>query len=150
MRRSALLLVVLPIGLGGLACGSRGPLDDQPYGDASIDVGSSVDGGTGDGAADSSPVTDARADVNPIVNCGQCLVQQCGQKIQQCVQDTGCRGILQCAVQKCLSGGQLDPKCLSDCAQGNIQGLALAFGAFQCVTSKCGDACLSLLGGLGN
>lgn len=146
MRRAALLIVALPI---AAACGSRGPLDDQPYGDASIDV-AAIDGGAGDGAADSSPVVDARADVNPIINCGQCLVQQCGQKIQQCIQDTTCRGILQCAAQKCLSGGQLDPKCLSDCAQGNIQGLALAFGAFQCVTSKCGDACLSLLGGLGN
>ncbi len=148
MRRAAVAIAaVLPI---AIACGSRGPLDDQPYGDASTDVGQ-VDGaidGARDGAGDAA--VDARADVNPIINCGQCLAQQCGQKIATCIQDTACRSILQCAAQKCLQGGGLDPKCLSDCAQGNLAGLAGAFSAFQCVTSKCGDACLSLLGGLGN
>lgn len=147
MRRAASVLVFLPI---VAACGSRGPLDDQPYGgDASTDVGQSTDGAL-DASTDSAPPVDARADVNPVINCAQCLAQQCGQKIATCVQDTQCRAIMQCAAQKCLQGGSLDPKCLSDCAQGNIGGLATAFGAFQCVTSKCGDACLSLLGGLGN
>ncbi|CAN5448706.1 hypothetical protein BH09MYX1_BH09MYX1_56600 [soil metagenome] len=130
------------------ACGSRGPLDDQPYGDASTDVGQ-VDAVASDATADAAPpVVDAKADVSPIINCAQCLASQCGQKIATCIQDTQCRTILQCAAQKCIQGG-LDPKCLGDCAQGNIGGLAGAFSAFQCVTSKCGDACLSLLGGLG-
>jgi predicted small lipoprotein YifL len=149
MRRFVVaVLAVIPV---VVACGSRGPLDDQPYSDASTDVGQ-LDGavdGARDGAVD-APV-DARPDVNPIINCGQCVAQQCGQKIATCIQDVACRSILQCAAQKCLGGGGggLDPKCLSDCANGNLAGLAGAFSAFQCVTSKCGDACLSLLGGLG-
>ena len=147
MRRALSVSLVLPILIA--ACGSRGPLDDTAYGDASTDVGQKLDASV-DAAADSPPpLVDARADVPPIINCAQCVAQQCGQKIATCIQDTQCRSILQCAAQKCVQGG-LDPKCLSDCAQGNIAGLAGAFGAFQCVTSKCGDSCLGLLGGLGN
>ena len=145
MRRAlSIVLVVVPL---ALACGSRGPLDDAPYADASTDLGQ-VDSNVDAGVDAAAPV-DARADVPPIINCAQCVASQCGQKIATCVQDTACRAILQCAAQKCISGG-LDAKCLGDCAQGNIGGLAGAFSAFQCVTSKCGDACLGLLGGLGN
>jgi predicted small lipoprotein YifL len=147
MRRTPALLAVTFV---LAACGSRGPLDDTPVGDAGRDT-STLDASSNDAAADVVTPVDAGSDAPPNpIDCLQCVQKSCGTKLVDCLQDVDCRGILQCAAQKCLSGGALDPKCLSTCANGNLGGLAQAFSAFQCVTSKCGDQCLPLLGGLGN
>lgn len=146
MRRIA-TPVVLAVLLA--ACGSRGPLDDTPVGDAGRDT-STLDAST-DAASDAVVLVDTGVDAPPTpIDCLKCVQTSCGAKVLACLQDTACRTVLQCAAQKCLSGGALDPKCLSQCANGDLGGLAQAFSAFQCVTSKCGDTCLPLLGGLGN
>lgn len=146
MRRFTALSVV-PFVL--VACGSRGPLDDSPVGDAGRD-GSTLDAAS-DADSDAVAPVDAGVDAPPTpIDCLKCVQKSCGTKLADCLQDVDCRNVMQCAAQKCLSGGALDPKCLSQCANGNLGGLAQAFSAFQCVTSKCGDTCLPLLGGLGN
>jgi hypothetical protein len=142
------LAVLFAVVLAG--CGSRGPLDDSPVGDAGFGQDASLDAGS-DAPADVVAPVDAKADAPPSpIDCLKCVQASCGTKIATCIQDVDCRAVMQCAATKCLSGGALDPKCLSQCANGNLAGLAQAFSAFQCVTSKCGDSCLPLLGGLGN
>src|SRR5262249_2915849 len=115
------------------ACGSRGPLDldvgPGAYGngaDSGAPVDSSAGGATGeDAAASDGGAKDAKSDApfdsgNPLINCGQCLSQTCGQQILGCVIDTGCRTALQCVVQMCLAGGGggggVDPQCLAKCS----------------------------------
>jgi len=148
----AMRSIVAPVVLAVLlaACGSRGPLDDTPVGDAGHDTSTSLDASS-DAASDAVVPVDVGVDAPPSpIDCLKCVQASCGTKIIACVQDPACQAVLQCAAQKCLSGGALDPKCLTQCANGDLGGLAQAFSAFQCVTSKCGDSCLPLLGGLGN
>jgi len=148
MRRAALVLIaLLPI---AAACGSRGPLDiagpysyaDSGAGDATLQDGaSSADGGTSaDGGRDGG---------QPVINCALCVGQQCNQQVLQCIQSTPCRTILQCAVQKCLGmGGGFNPSCLAQCGT-DFQALAQVLSVVTCVTGKCGDQCLGLLGQMG-
>ncbi len=139
--------------LGVAACGSRGPLLDDPVGgrvDASADD-AAADAAQGDAAdADASPA-DAATEAAPTpLQCGQCIFQQCGSKLQTCLTDPPCQQILQCVTQKCLLGGSgLDPQCLQQCAGNDLSALAEAFAAVQCITGKCGSDCLPFLGGLG-
>jgi len=145
-------------GLGALAvaaCGSRGPLD-LDVGAIDVDASATVD--ASDANADVA-ISDAPADApvetgpdgNPLVNCGQCLAQQCGQQILMCLTDTTCRTTLQCVAQMCLGGGGggLNPQCALGCAGGDPGKLGGILALFTCVTQKCGADCTSALGGLG-
>lgn len=145
---------VLAYGFVGLAaCGSRGPLDDSPAPDA-FDASLSADV-TGSDARSSSDATPPIADAggpdtagNPIA-CAQCIGQSCSMQVTACLQSVNCRNVLQCAAQKCLSGGTFDPQCLIGCAGNDVKAIQDAFAVVQCITGKCGNQCLSLLGGLG-
>ena len=145
MRRSARLAALVACASALASCGSRGPLDLSPP--AAIDAG-----------VDAPPPEDAGRDVREagprdagvLVNCGRCLGKECGQKITQCIQSTACRATIQCVAQKCLAMGSqgLDPKCVQQCS-ADMQGLAEALVVLQCVTAKCGDDCLPIVGGFG-
>lgn len=126
-------------------CGSRGPLDyDSPV---VMDAGAlepATDAGIDTGA-------DAAPDVRPgeaIVNCGTCVVGQCGAGVLQCLQSPGCQSALQCVVTTCLSSGSPDPSCLASCAAGDTTGALQMFRIFQCITNDCGTDCASVLGGI--
>ena len=133
------------------ACGARGPLDDDPVLDASAaadvmaaDVSTDLDA--------SPPPVDARAEAasegGTLIECGTCLVGQCGAGILTCVQATACRTTLQCVTTTCLAGGAPDTACLFKCASGDPTAALELFQIFQCVTGKCGGDCSSVLGGL--
>jgi hypothetical protein len=142
-----------------VACGSRGPLDIdviEYVNDASATVDGAGDDGAGDGAnngdggASDGPV-DVGPEGNPLVNCGQCIAQSCGQQVLTCITDTTCRTTLQCVVQMCLGGGGggIDIQCALACGGGDPANLAGILSVFTCITSKCGADCASALGGLG-
>ncbi len=143
------------------ACGSRGPLDIDV-----INVIESGDGGqaTSDASVDAlvdapqAPARDAPADAPRdatakkeagLVDCGLCVVQQCGAPILACVQSAVCRSTLQCAATTCLKGGAPDLACVLTCAKGDSTTLQQLVGVFGCITVKCGNDCTSVLGGLG-
>jgi predicted small lipoprotein YifL len=147
VTRSGSLAVLLFSGALVAACGSRGPLDLSPV---PVDAGVDADAGEPADAATDAVEAGPR-DAGMLVNCGRCLVQECGQKITMCLQSTACRGTMQCVVQQCVAmGGSqgLDPKCVQQCS-ADMQGLAEALVVLQCVTARCGDTCLPLLAGLG-
>lgn len=139
-----------------VACGGRGPLDDAV-------VVQSADASVSDAPEDvAPPVVDASPEAAPIetpvdagqeggiIQCGSCVIQQCGQTLLACVQDTSCRDIFQCVITTCAGSGGLDPKCLFGCASGDLGGLAQVFEVYQCLTATCGGACGDVLsGGLG-
>ncbi|HEY6461845.1 MAG TPA: hypothetical protein VIY73_16885 [Polyangiaceae bacterium] len=145
-----------------VACGARGPLDitviEQGPADADVDapgVDAGIDAsetGTGDGSLDAADAPDEGApgfDGGPIVNCGSCVIQNCGSQLLTCIQSTTCRTALQCVVTTCLSGGTPDPTCVLGCANGDATALGDLVGAFECVIGTCGAQCTSVLGGLG-
>ena len=142
-----------------VACGSRGPLDIEviEYNGVS---GATVDGADLDGAgvdgglhgdAKSDAAGDARAEGgNPLVNCGQCVAQNCGTQVLTCITDTACRTTLQCVVTMCLGGtGGVNIQCAVACGGGDIGKLGPILAVFSCITGKCGADCASALGGLG-
>ncbi len=154
MKRSSVVLgCVVSVVTVSTACGSRAPLDFELYNNSSL---SALDGATvgPDGAVNPDPDggvgprKDTGPDGNPLVNCGSCVATQCGPTVLTCVTNTGCRDVLQCAMLNCLQGG-LDPTCLFKCASGNPGGALQAAGVIQCVTTNCGDSCLSAFGGIG-
>jgi hypothetical protein len=104
-----------------------------------------------DAAPDVAPVMDAAPDRGPIVHCLSCVQQMCGQQIVMCLTDTQCRMTLQCAVQNCFMGGGagFDPQCLLQKCGQNLAGFAQVLAVVTCVTGKCGEPCISLLGGMG-
>ncbi|MGH7327349.1 MAG: hypothetical protein ACREJX_03260 [Polyangiaceae bacterium] len=136
-----------------VACGSRGPLDD----DITPIV---VDSGVADVVAvdQDAPVVDSGppdtgfdAGQGPI-QCAQCVGQTCGTDIATCLQDTSCRDVFQCVITTCIGGGGgggIDPSCLTGCTGGGGPGVGEALGVFQCITNDCGNPCGCLLGGLG-
>lgn len=137
-------MVALPL---AAACGSRGPLDIAgPYSYAD----SGADGTVQDSGADTGVADGGREGGGPpIVNCALCVGQQCNQQLLQCIQSMPCRTILQCAVQKCLGmGGGFNPACLTQCGT-DFQALAQVLSVVTCVTGKCGEQCLGLLGQMG-
>lgn len=139
------------------ACGSRGPLDDDPVVDASV-----ADVQSADVTVDvepppdaSKPPVDAGRESGTIIDCGVCLVGECSPAILACIQSPGCINAFQCVVTDCLAGGGggggaggVNPLCLFKCAQGDPQGALQVLQIFQCVTGQCGDDCSSVLGGL--
>lgn len=137
------------------ACGSRGPLDDELFFDASAADVASADVVVP--TEDAAPV-DAGRDAPPSpIECGICLVGQCSQNIIGCVTDPGCREAFQCVITDCAGiggggggggGGGFDPACLLKCAAADPAGALQVLQIFQCVTGKCGDDCGPLLGGL--
>ncbi len=158
LRRSLAPVVVAASSLVSLvACGSRGPLDIEVIeynGDAGATVdGADLDGAGGDalnGDAKSDAVGDAGPDGNPLINCGQCVAQNCGQQVIACVTDPSCRTTLQCVIQMCLGGtGGVNVQCALMCGGGDIGKLGPILGVFTCITGKCGADCASALGGLG-
>lgn len=140
-------------------CGSRGPLDVDV-----ITVVVEADASAGDGgiAPDDggAPPVDGGADagdgggLGPL-QCPVCLAQQCGPVVRQCLEDTGCRAALQCAVTTCLprpggDGGGLDTGCLFGCAGNDLGVAAQALRIVNCVTRTCGSDCGGLLSNLGD
>src|SRR5512135_3258641 len=87
-----------------IACGSRGPLDDQI-------TPTIVDSGVADvvvvedsGVQDSGP-PDAGFDAGQgPLQCAQCLGQSCGTAITTCLQDPSCQTVLQCVATTCFGG----------------------------------------------
>jgi len=152
VRAQAIAVLVFGASFASLAmsaCGSRGPLDDEPYPDASGDVVTAdveVEAAS-DGAADAN--RDAGREAGGFVACGVCLFDQCSQPILNCVQSPPCQAVFQCVVTTCLGSGGLNPSCLFQCGQGDLSGALQALTVFQCVTGKCGPDCTSVLGLLG-
>ncbi|HEY3819731.1 MAG TPA: hypothetical protein VGL81_21330 [Polyangiaceae bacterium] len=140
-----------------VACGARGPLDidvieivEGPEGGADVAVEASADAAD---ASDSGDAADAAEetqgfDGGPIVNCGSCVVQSCGQQLLTCLTSTTCRTALQCVVTMCISGGAPDISCVTGCANGDATALGDLLGAFGCIVETCGTQCTSVLGGL--
>lgn len=134
-----------------VACGSRGPLDDDGPIDAATGAVDALPGDTAPIIDAAPPPKDGPSDSREggtIIECGSCLIGQCGADILKCVQATGCRTTLQCVATTCLAGGNPDPACLFKCAAGDVSGALQIFQIFQCVTGKCGADCGSVLGGL--
>ena len=148
---SALVLVA--------ACGSRGPLDvvivEEGPGDAAVDVVTvdvTEEPEAGDAAADAEDAAEEAApgfDGGPLINCGSCIAQSCGQQLITCISSTACRTALQCVVTTCLSGGTPNLNCIGTCTQGDPTVTGDLVGAFTCVITSCGTQCASVLGGLG-
>jgi hypothetical protein len=152
--------------LAGLAvaCGSRGPLDlgDGPQiggnpaiaGDASAaeDVGANDDGASV-GAPDAGTPKEAGNTFDsgiPIVNCGACVFQSCGQDVIACVTNQGCLATLQCVGSMCLTGGGTpSPQCLFTCGQNDPQSVPQIINLFMCVLNSCGQDCTGVLTGGG-
>src|SRR5688572_4419711 len=128
------------------ACGSRGPLDDEPYVDATADVVPDVELDTG------ADVRDANVDTREsggFLACPTCLFDQCQQPLLNCLQSQPCQQVFQCVITTCAGSGGLNPQCLLQCGQGDISGALQALQVFQCITGKCGPDCAALLGLLG-
>lgn len=153
MMRQAFGLVIGSLVVA--ACGSRGPLDDSPsdFGqDASLGLdGASPNDASANKDATPTPVDAGLPDTSPSpLACAQCVGQSCGMQVSTCLQDTACRNLLTCAAQKCAGmGGNFDPKCVAQCANNDFGAIQKAFAVIQCISGKCGNQCLALLGGLG-
>ncbi len=140
--------------LAAAACGARGPLDDSPFG-----ADSGIGTGELDAAPEAAPVVDAAPEAAPvdaghdatIIDCVQCISNDCSMPIFQCIQSQPCQQAFACVAQMCLGGGGaggLDPGCLLKCASGNATGALQVLQVFMCVTGTCGPDCATLLGGL--
>lgn len=154
-RLGTLLFVAVPLLLASNACGSRGPLLDDEFLDASTDATDTVVDAAPEASTtvDASPRDAGRESSGSIIDCGACLIQQCSPAIIQCIGSQPCVQAFQCVIQDCLgaggSGGGANPLCLLKCASGDPQGALQVLQVFQCVTGMCGSDCTSLLGGLG-
>lgn len=142
------------VGLLAASCGSRGPLDDTPLGDASV-ADAPVEPPVADATPEASSASpgNALSDAGGILGCGLCLFNTCGSDLQACFEDEGCRGIFQCVLTECAGGdgggGGLTSACAVRCAGSDPLAAIQLFGLFQCVTGECGSKCESGLGGLG-
>ncbi len=152
-RTLTCLFCALGFGLVG-ACGSRGPLDAEE----ALPAGGAADAQAADAAGDAAVLADAtpdrgdaRTDGGPVgpIACGLCVAQGCGAPILACVQNPSCARTFQCVTTSCVSGGTLDPACLVRCASGDPGGALQILQIFQCLTTKCGPDCASILGLLG-
>ncbi|MDB4944971.1 MAG: hypothetical protein JWP97_4505 [Labilithrix sp.] len=169
----SLLTLSLRAAVGGftllVACGSRGPLDDDgpvvstldsgalpadaaDAGELPSDAATPEDGAGHDGGGPDGGKTDgghdAGAEGGTIVDCGSCLVGSCGTQILACVQSPSCRTTLQCVASTCLSGGTPNLGCVLGCAAGDLAGALQIFQVFQCATGTCGSDCGAVLGSL--
>lgn len=147
----------VPAGLGslalaalvGTACGSRGPLDDTPFAapDASVDAAPTAAPSAPPAIPEAGPPVPIGPDLPPIVDCGLCLAQQCGQPILGCVTDPSCQRAFQCVLSTC--GGKFDPTCVLQCAKTEPQGALKLLSIFGCITGQCGEDCTDILSQLG-
>ena len=144
-----------------VACGARGPLDIEvirEVADAgtSADVMLDVPGETTDVSAHDvlADVIDAAPeamgpDGGPLVNCGSCIAQNCGQQVITCIMSTSCRTALQCVVQSCLTGGMPSLQCLGGCTGSDPTTQQDVLMVLGCIIGTCGSQCAGALGGLG-
>lgn len=143
-------LLFLGVVLLALGCGSRGPLDiDGRYydeRDSGIADGSTTDTGGSDTGAVVDATPEAGRDAGPLVNCGQCVAQNCQSQFVACFTNTDCRNALQCAVQNCFGNGGFDQSCLINKCAMDLKGFAQLLGVVTCVASKCGQDCIGVLG----
>jgi hypothetical protein len=145
-------IFALPFAAVVAACGSRGPLDiGGPF---EMDAGMEADlpdVSVPDTNPPPPPIPDAGKDSGPNpLNCGVCVVQNCGAPVLKCLQDMACRTVLTCVTQTCLASGKLDPACLLTCAGSDPSAAIEALQIVQCLTGKCGGDCGGILpGGLG-
>src|SRR5579885_3481138 len=92
------------VALAFVACGARGPLDveivQETPADAAVEanvVEAGVDAADATDAADAPDETGRPGfDGGPLVNCGQCIAQSCGQQLLTCITSAACRTALQC------------------------------------------------------
>jgi hypothetical protein len=160
--RRALFSAALAAPVLVVACGSRGPLDievirEYPDASASLDAIADVPGETSDVAAHDvlADVIDAAPDVmvgpdgGPLVNCGSCIAQSCGQQVITCITSTTCRTALQCVVQMCLTGGMPSLTCLGGCTGSDPTTQMDVLAVIGCIVGTCGSQCTGALGGLG-
>ncbi len=161
--RRALFSAALAAPVLVVACGSRGPLDVieivQGSPDASVTVDAHLDAPseTNDVAVhdalpdviDAAPEAMGGFDGGPIVNCGSCLVQSCGQQLLTCLTATACTTALQCVVQMCLTGGTPSLQCLGGCTGSDPTTQQDVLSVIGCVIGTCGSQCAGALGGLG-
>ena len=132
--------------LTAAACGSRGPLDGSEAID-SLDAAPPPPVPTTTGTLSDASTKPPGPDLPPIVDCGICLVGECGQPILSCLTNAPCQQAFQCVITKCGAG--LDTKCILGCAQSSPQGALQLLSIFQCVTGKCGEDCTDILSQLG-
>jgi len=145
MRRA----LFLPFVVLATSCGSRGPLDiDGRYYDErdSGVADASVTDSSNDGSASVDAAAEAGRDAGPLVNCGQCVAQNCQSQFVACFTNTDCRNALQCAVQNCFGNGGFDQSCLINKCAMDLKGFAQLLGVVTCVASKCGQDCIGVLG----
>lgn len=146
LRRSQGLFALGFVSIAAAACGSRGPLDgvDSPTGttpDAQAPVPTTTT------IPDAAPPKPTGPDLPPIVDCGICLIGECGEPILSCVTDPSCQAAFQCVLSECTGG--IDSGCILKCAQSSPKGAIQLLGILQCVTGKCGEDCTDILSGLG-
>jgi predicted small lipoprotein YifL len=141
-------IFALPFAAVIAACGSRGPLDIGPSNDMDAGIEADIPEVSVPDTNPSPPDAGRDSGPNP-VNCGVCVVQNCGQPVLKCLQDMKCRAVLTCVTQTCLAGGKLDPACLIGCGNGDPSAAIEAFQIIQCLTGKCGGDCGGVLPGLG-
>lgn len=146
------------------ACGARGPLDitiiEVNASDAAVATDVQTDtispDALADAARDATPdVLEAAADTamgmdgGPLVNCGTCVAQNCGNQLLMCITAPGCTAALQCVATTCLTGGVPNFSCVTGCTMGNTTTESQLLSVFGCVIGTCGTDCTGLLGGLG-
>jgi hypothetical protein len=127
-----------------LACGSRGPLDDEPVvapeDAAAPDVRTTPDADVPD------------ASIPPeagIASCAACVFTTCSPRILTCFESPACRAVFQCIVTTCLGGGGIQSSCLLGCGARDPAGALQVLGILQCLTGDCASTCGPLLGNLG-
>jgi hypothetical protein len=145
------------------ACGARGPLDitiiEVVASDAAVTGDVQIDTSSQDAFPDvreaMPDVQEAAADTSmgmdggPLVNCGTCVAQNCGNQLLTCVTAPGCTAALQCVATMCVTGGVPDLSCVTGCTMGNNTTESQLLSVFGCVIGTCGTQCTGLLGGLG-
>ena len=137
------------------ACGSRSTLDGDgsnaaDAGDLDVAVTADAqDAAAADAGIDVNRDTGVDARPGTPIDCAICVAQSCGAPILACVTNPSCAATFQCVATTCLAGGKLDPACLIKCASGDPAGALQIFQIFQCLTTKCGPDCQSVLGLLG-
>ena len=91
----------------------------------------------------------------PIGDCINCVKDNCGDAVNNCVNDPKCLAGLACTLTKCLTGGGGGPgggfdfACITGCFKGDLKTAGEAISAFTCVIGKCGTKCGGFLGGGG-
>jgi hypothetical protein len=129
------------------ACGSRGPLDDEPQALAE-------DGGAPDAPRSLDAATDAPAEAGTVPReagpaaCAECVLTTCTPRILTCLQSSPCAAIFQCILTTCLRSGGVESSCVLGCAARDPVGALQVLGIVQCLSGDCRSAC-PVLGNLG-